>query len=59
MWSLTEEKIEQLIKEMKEKKDQHDALLNMHYFKMWEKDLDEFLQALDKYEEQEERDRLA
>ena len=26
---------------------------------MWEKDLDEFLVALDKYEEQEEKDRLA
>ena len=59
MWNLTEEKIDELIKQMNEKRLEHDNLQKMHHFKMWENDLDEFLQELDKYEEKEERDRLA
>lgn len=59
MWSLTEEKIDELIKQMNAKKDEHDALEKKHHFKLWEEDLDAFLESLDQYEEQEERDRLA
>ena len=59
MWSLTEEKIDELIKQMNAKKEEHDALLKRHPFDLWNEDLDEFLVALEKYEEQEEKDRLA
>ncbi len=31
----------------------------MHIHELWEKDLDAFLEALDRYEEQEEKDRQA
>ena len=59
MWSLTEEKIDELIKQMNAKKQEHDTLQKRHPFDLWNEDLDAFLIALDKYEEQEEKDRLA
>ena len=59
MWNLTEEKIAELEKQMNEKRQEYEILQKMHHFKMWENDLDQFLQELDKYEEKEERDRLA
>jgi DNA topoisomerase-2 len=51
MWSLTEEKIDELIKQMNAKKQEHDALYKRHPFDLWNEDLDAFLIALDKYEE--------
>lgn len=44
---------------MNEKKDMHDELVKKHHFKLWEEDLEVFLASLDKYEAQEEEDRLA
>lgn len=57
--SLTEERVIELEKLMKEKKEEHDRLEKMHIFDLWQNDLDKFLLELDKYEAQEERDRLA
>ena len=59
MWNLTEEKIEELTKQMNQKREEHATLKKLHPFQLWEQDLDEFLLELDKYEEQEEKDRLA
>jgi DNA topoisomerase-2 len=59
LWSLTEEKIEELIRQMKNKKEEHDILIQKHHFELWENDLAEFLDALDKLEAQEEKERLA
>ncbi len=59
IFNLTEEKVEELQRLLKEKKQEYDKLLNMHIFEIWSKDLDAFLEALDKHEEQEERDRLS
>lgn len=44
---------------MNDKKNEHDALEKRHHFSLWEEDLENFLVALDKYEAQEEKDRLA
>jgi hypothetical protein len=57
--SLTEERVTELEKVMREKKEEHDRLLKMHIFDIWEGDLNKFLIELEKYEEQEEKDRLA
>lgn len=51
IFSLTEEKVEELQQLLKDKKREYDRLLNMHIYEIWEKDLDAFLDALDKYEE--------
>lgn len=59
MWSLCEEKVEELIELMKKKKQELEALKGTHIYTLWNNDLDEFLRVLDAYEEQEERDRLA
>jgi hypothetical protein len=59
LWSLSEEKIEELNKQMNNKKDDHDNLEATHIFKLWERDLEEFLVALSKQEDKDERDRLA
>jgi hypothetical protein len=57
--SLTEERVLDLQKLMKDKKSDHDRLEAMHIYDLWENDLKLFLQELDKYEAQEEKDRLA
>ncbi|CDW75314.1 dna gyrase topoisomerase a subunit family protein [Stylonychia lemnae] len=57
--SLTEEKVEELQRLLKDKKQQYDKLFNMHIFEIWEHDLDQFLDALEKHEYEEEQDRLA
>jgi len=44
---------------MNEKKQEHDALLKKPHHQLWHEDLDAFLEALDKHEAQEEKDRLA
>jgi DNA topoisomerase-2 len=59
MWSLCEEKVEELIEQMKKKKRELDILKETHIYTLWNRDLDEFLKALDKYEAEEERDRKA
>ena len=59
MWNLTEEKVEELQKLLKDKKMQYEKLQAMHIYTIWQNDLDEFLKALDEYEAKEEADRLA
>ena len=44
---------------MREKKQEYDRLYAMHIHQIWMEDLDRFLTELDKYEQQEEKDRLA
>jgi hypothetical protein len=39
MWSLSEEKIEELNKQKAEKKDDHDNLEKTHIYTLWENDL--------------------
>ena len=46
-------------RQMHEKKKEYDILEQTSIFDIWRGDLDKFLEALDKYEEQEEKDRLA
>ena len=59
LWSLSEEKIEELTKAMQNKQMEHDKLKGTHPHQLWELDLDEFLEALQKQEDKDERDRLA
>lgn len=59
IFNLTEEKVEELQKLLKDKRAEYDRLLEMHIFEIWNNDLDAFLEALQKHEDQEERDRLA
>ena len=59
LWSLSEEKIEDLSKQMKNKKSEHDQLEKTHIYQLWDTDLNIFLNALDKQEELDEKDRLA
>ena len=40
MWNLSEEKVEELQKQMKEKKREYDTLEAMHIFDIWKRDLD-------------------
>lgn len=47
------------MKLLNDKKQEYDKLLKMHVYEIWERDLDAFLEALEKHEEQEEKDRLA
>ena len=58
MWSVTEERVEQLIRQMQEKKQEHDALYEKHIHTLWKEDLDNFQVVLDQVWEQEEKDRL-
>lgn len=44
---------------MKKKHQEFEILKKTHIYDLWNKDLDDFLAALEKYEEQEERDRKA
>ena len=57
--SLTEERVVELERLMKEKRAEHDRLEAMHIFDLWRGDLDKFRIELEKYEVQEEKDRLA
>jgi hypothetical protein len=59
MWSVTEERVIELERQMKEKKQAYDALLATPIATLWVNDLDHFLEELDEYERQEEADRLA
>ena len=57
--SLTEERVIELEKQMRDKRAEYELLQKMHIFEIWQNDLANFLDELDKYEEQEEKDRLA
>ena len=57
--SLTDEKVDELDRQLKEKKAEYDKLFAMHIFELWENDLDNFLIALEKQNELEEKDRNA
>jgi len=59
IWSLTDERVEDLKRQMETKKQEYEVLFNKHIHSLWNEDLDQFLAELTKYEEQEERDRLA
>ena len=59
LWSLSEERVEELIELMKKKKQELETLRETHVYTLWDRDLDEFLRVLDKYEDEEERDRKA
>lgn len=60
MWSVTEERVNQLVKQMNEKKTEHDALNVKHIHALWTEDLDAFMLELKKIwtKEEEERERL-
>ena len=49
--SLTEEKVIELQKQMKDKKEEYDRLEAMTTYQIWQGDLDRFLIQLDKHEE--------
>jgi DNA topoisomerase-2 len=59
LWSLSDEKIKELNRQMDEKKDDHDQLDKTHVYTLWDNDLEDFLEALQKQEDKDERDRLA
>ena len=59
MWSLCKEKVEDLIRLMNEKKKTYDELEAKHIHDLWQDDLNDLLETLDKVEEKEEADRLA
>ena len=59
MWSVTEERVEALIEEMRKKRQARDDLEGLDARALWVRDLDAFEEALAKHEAQEEADRLA
>ena len=59
LWSLSKEKIEELTSQMNKKKDEHDMLEATHIYQLWETDLDDFIVALTKQEDADEKARLA
>ena len=58
LWALTEERVEQLIREMNEKKLEHDALAAKHIHTLWTEDLDAFETELAAVWAKEEEERL-
>ena len=59
LWSLSEEKVAALRKQQNMKKDEYDELEGTHIHQLWNQDLDNLLEALEKQEAREEEDRLA
>ena len=59
MWSVTEEKADELRRQMDQKRQDFEALEKKHIYTLWKEDLNGFLEELSKVEEKEERDRLA
>jgi DNA topoisomerase-2 len=57
LWNLSEERVEELQRLLKEKRKEYDTLFAMPIFAIWEKDLDKFLVALQEQEDKEEKDR--
>ena len=54
LWSLTEEKVLELQRQMHDKKEEHDSLQKKHIYTLWEEDLDAFEVELTKQEEKDE-----
>ena len=54
LWSLTEERVDDLIKQMNNKKNEHDSLQKRHIFDLWNEDLTNMLKVLTQIEEKEE-----
>jgi DNA topoisomerase-2 len=59
LWSLSEEKVNDLVKQANLKKQEFDKLHASHIFELWNNDLEDFLEALDKQQAIEEKDRIA
>lgn len=59
LWSLTDEKVAALEQQLKDKKAEFEELQATHIYKLWDRDLDRFLEELTKYERKEEADRRA
>jgi DNA topoisomerase-2 len=59
LWSLTEERVNDLINQMNKKKDEHDTLAKRHIYELWNADISEMLTVLDAVEIQEEKERAA
>lgn len=59
LWSLSEEKVAELNRQLDGKKDDHDELEATHIHGLWDRDLEALLEALGKQEDLDERDRLA
>lgn len=59
IWNLTEEKVEELKRLLREKEMNYEALLQMSIYQIWKSDLDNFLKVLKEYEDEEEADRAA
>ena len=57
-WNITYEKVEELLKQKEMKEKELEELKMTPIETLWIKDLDNFLEELDKYEKQEEEDRL-
>ena len=58
LWSLTYEKIEELLKQKEQKEKELSILEKTEVETLWDNDLDSFKGELDKYEKKEEEDRL-
>ena len=58
LWSLTYEKIEELLKQKEQKEKELDILEKTEVETLWDNDLNSFEEELDKYEKKEEEDRL-
>ena len=59
LWSLSQEKVVALKKQQEMRKAEYDELEGTHIYQLWNQDLDNLLEALEKQEAREEADRLA
>ena len=57
-WNITYEKVEELLKQKENKEKELEELQKTTIETLWVNDLDNFIEELDKYEKQEEEDRL-
>eukprot|EP01022_Parablepharisma_sp_SALTPOND_P022414 TRINITY_DN454_c0_g1_i1.p1 TRINITY_DN454_c0_g1~~TRINITY_DN454_c0_g1_i1.p1 ORF type:complete len:1487 (+),score=235.64 TRINITY_DN454_c0_g1_i1:2224-6684(+) len=58
LWSLTYEKVEELLAEKNKKKEMLDSLAKKTEAELWEEDLDNFLKVLDEVEKEEQKEQL-
>lgn len=58
LWSLTEERVNELIKQMNNKKQEHDILEATAIFDLWNSDLDKMMEVLEEIETREEDERV-
>ena len=59
MWSITLERAEALVEEMRKSKQTREDLAKRHHHDLWIEDLDKLEEVLSKHEAQEEADRVA